>query len=457
MGTAGITRALARFVTSTRQEDLPPDVMELAKMCFLDWLGCALIGSTTETGHIFFGLARELGGAAEATIVGGAKTSSLNAALVNGATSHELEFDDVHRASISHPGAPVIPAALAAAERMSASGAEFLASIVVGYDVALRIGEGVNPSHYRFWHTTGTCGTFGAAAAAGRLLGLDEGPMLDALGNAGSQAAGLWEFVADGAMTKVLHTGKAAMNGLLAALLAARGFSGATRILEGERGFFKATSLEEDVGGITSGLGSHYKIREVGIKAFPCCGHTHTTVTAALDLANAQGLAVDRVQGMKIRTYSTAIRVAGNTNPKTPREAKFSLPYCAMAAMEYGKVGLDQFAPAVVTDESMRELLDRVELVVDTELEAAYPAKCPAIVEVQTTGGEFFAARADSAPGDPETPMDRGQQLAKFRDLAATALAPDRIEQIIAQAAGLHMVEDMRDITHLFQERASAS
>jgi 2-methylcitrate dehydratase PrpD len=445
-----VTGTISRFVTTTRQQDLPPDVTERAKAYFLDWLGCALIGSQTDTGRMFLDLARETGGAPEATVVGGQKTSCLDAALVNGATSHELEFDDVHRASISHPGAPVIPAALAAAEREHSSGMDLLTAIVLGYDVSLRIGEGVNPSHYRYWHTTGTCGTFGAAAAAGRLLGLDEASMQDAMGNAGSQAAGLWEFVVDGAMTKVLHTGKAAMNGLLAALLAARGFTGATRILEGDRGFGKAMSEEEDLGVMTEGLGTHYKIREVGIKAYPCCGHTHTTVTAALELAERHGIQPAEIRKVRVRTYSTAIRVAGNPHPRTTREAKFSLAYCAMAAFRHRRVGLDQFATPLVQDKVIQELLERVELVADPELEAAYPAKCPAIVEVETVDGGLLVARADSAPGDPETPLSEEQQLAKFRDLASTALPATQIDEIIDRVGMLHEVADVSAVAPLF-------
>src|SRR5580700_4238753 len=191
----------------------------------------------------------------QATIYNGGRSSAAGAALANGVASHILEFDDVHKGSTLHAAAPVIPAALAVAEREHADGRAFMLAVALGYEAALRIGEAVNPSHYRYWHPTGTAATFGAAVAAGSLMKLSPPQMVDALGSAGTQAAGLWEFNADGAMSKHLHPGKAAFNGILAADLARIGFTGASRVLEGERGFFRAMSASHDATRITSGLG----------------------------------------------------------------------------------------------------------------------------------------------------------------------------------------------------------
>lgn len=343
----------------------------------------------------------------------------------------------------------MIPAALATAERTQADGATLLAAVVVGYDVSLRIGEAVNPSHYRFWHTTGTCGTFGAAAAAGKVLGLDEEQMVNALGNAGSQAAGLWEFVVDGAMTKVLHTGKAAMNGTLSALLAARGFTGAKRILEGERGFCNATSQDYDLDKITAGLGSNYKILEVGLKAYPCCGHTHTAISAALELRRSARLQPEAIRAVTVRTYGAAIKVAGKSAPRSPREAKFSLPYCTAAALRFGKVGLDQFTPEALEDETVRRLLLHTTLREDPELDKEYPALYPAVIEIETDDGRRHSLRVDFAPGDPELPMTDQQRVGKFGDLAGGTVGDVRRKALVERISGLELVPDIEEVASL--------
>jgi 2-methylcitrate dehydratase PrpD len=234
----GLSRRLAEFLAAARYADLPPSVVDHARRAVLDWLGSALAGSVEPPARMAQRFVASLGAANDATVFSGGRSSASGAALANGVASHILEFDDIHKTSTVHAAAPVISAALAVAERERVDGRAFLLAVTLGYEAALRIGEAVNPSHYRYWHPTGTAATFGAAAAAGSLIQLSPPQMLDALGSAGTQAAGLWEFNADGAMSKILHPGKAAFNGILSADLARIGFTGATRILEGERGFF---------------------------------------------------------------------------------------------------------------------------------------------------------------------------------------------------------------------------
>src|SRR5579871_2450180 len=237
-----VTRQLAEALSAARYEDLSPATLEDTRRSILDWLGSALAGAVEPPARMAQRVVALLGSSSEATVLAAGRSSAAGAALANGVASHILELDDIHKGSTIHAAAPVISAALAVAEREHADGKAFLLAVAVGYEAALRIGEAVNPSHYRFWHPTGTVATFGAAAAAGSLLKLDAAQMLDALGSAGTQAAGLWEFNADGAMSKHLHPGKAAFNGILSADLAREGFTGAKRILEGERGFFRAMS-----------------------------------------------------------------------------------------------------------------------------------------------------------------------------------------------------------------------
>src|SRR5262245_47792797 len=298
------TRALAEVLASTRYSDLPQDVREHARRSITDWLGSALGGCIEKPARLAQQVAAGFGKASEATVFGAGRASAIAAAFANGVASHILELDDIHKESTVHAAAPIIPAALAVAEREHADGQAFVAAVTVGYEAAFRIGEAVNPSHYFFFHPTGTVATFGAAAAAGSLLGLGPTEMLDALGSAGTQAAALWEFNADGAMSKHLHPAKAAMNGILAADLARAGFTGATRILEGERGFFRAMSRSYDDTRITDGLGGRWKIGENGYKLYSCCGHTHTAVDCALEIRSRRRWSsrevLDAVAGLEI-------------------------------------------------------------------------------------------------------------------------------------------------------------
>jgi 2-methylcitrate dehydratase PrpD len=251
-----ISRELGEFICSLEYEEIPERVRTLAKYCFLDWIASVYAGSHEKPVKMMLEVVNAMPGKPECTVIPDAsKNIPLLAALINGASSHMVEMDDLHRPSIFHPAAPIIPAALALAEREERSGRDLIAAIVAGYEVGIRVAEMVGTSHYQFWHTTATCGTFGAAAAAGKLLPLDPQQMVWALGSAGTQAAGLWEFLVESAMSKQLHPGKAAMNGILAALLAQQGFTGAEHILEGEKGFCRATSRDYDFSGAMDGLG----------------------------------------------------------------------------------------------------------------------------------------------------------------------------------------------------------
>ncbi|MGH9578939.1 MAG: MmgE/PrpD family protein, partial [Terriglobales bacterium] len=338
-----ITRRLAEAMAAARYGDLPPNVLADTRRAILDWLGSALAGSIETPARLAQQIVARLGASNDATVFSAPRSSAAGAALANGVASHILELDDVHRGSTLHGAAPIIPAAFAVAEREHADGQGFILAVALGYEAALRIGEAVNPDHYRFWHPTGTAATFGAAVAAGSLLGLDAKQMLDAFGTAGTQAAGLWEFNTDGAMSKHLHPGKAAFNGVLAADLAAAGFTGATRILEGERGFFRATARSFDATRITDGLGQRWKITENCYKMHSCCGHTHSAIDVALDLRR-RAHAAD-IRSIDIATYGPGFEVVKEPNPRSPYGAKFSIAYCVAAALIDGRVGLEQFTP----------------------------------------------------------------------------------------------------------------
>ncbi|AVX20900.1 MULTISPECIES: MmgE/PrpD family protein [Carboxydocella] len=439
-----ISQKLADYICNLKYTDLPDEVIEITRLSFLDWLGSALAGAGKEAGQMVYAVAEDIGGNPQATLIPSLRKSScLNAALVNGAVSHIVELDDVHKASILHAAAAIIPAALAAAEKIGASGEELITAIVAGYEVGIRIGEAVTPSHYYYWHNTGTCGTFGAAAAAGKILGLNRDQMVHALGNAGTQAAGLWEFLADGAMSKHLHPGKAAMNGLLAALLAARGFTGASKILEGEKGFCKATAREYDLNKITDGLGQSYKILENSFKIHASCRHTHPGLDLVIALAKQFDLTPGQVEKIVVKTYGIALDITGNYQPNSLYAAKFSLPFCVALGLKKRKAGLAEFNEAALEDKEIRELMSRVELVQDPEIEALYPEQWPAIVEIYCSDNRVYTERTNFPKGDPENPVTAEELSVKFRELAGIRLKPEEAERLLQKALKMENIQNI--------------
>jgi len=433
-----ITRQLAEFLAAPHR-DFPIDD---AKRSVLDWLGSALAGSREAPARMAQSVVARFGTSDEATVFGAGRASAAGAALANGVASHILELDDVHKGATLHAGAPVIPAALAVAEREQVDGRRFLLAVALGYEAALRIGEAVNPSHYRYWHPTGTAATFGAAAAAGSLLGLDAARTVDALGSAGTQAAGLWEFNADGAMSKHLHPGKAAFNGVLAADLARAGFTGASRILEGERGFFRAMSSSFDAARVTDGLGERWKISENCYKMHSCCGHTHTAIDVTLGLR-----CPGEVRAIEIETYGPGYEIVKEPNPRSPYQAKFSIAYCVAAAWCEGRVGLAQFSAERfhahgVNDAPIARLLERTRVTVVDDLTAKYPSAWPARVTVTLTSGEVLRGASDYPRGNPENAVSTSELEEKF-----AALVGDR--------RGIELVgrlEEVRDMSEVFRD-----
>ena len=447
---AGESRVLARFIADVEFEDLPEKAVECAKLCVLDTVAAMVAGSRAEPVDMMFDVVASSGGAPEATVVArGAKLPCLSAALVNGTMAHAVEMDDVHKGAIIHPGAVIVPAALAIAEREGADGQALITAVVVGYDVAIRLGECVGQSHYRYWHTTGTCGTLGAAAAACKVLGLDEEATLNALGNAGDQAAGLWQFLKDGAMSKLLHTGKAAFDGLLAALLADRGFTGAREIIEGDAGFCEATSDDYDLGRLTAGLGEVFKITEVSLKPYPSCRFTHAPIDAALALREEHGPGPEDVERVEVATHSQAVRIAGNPRPRTPYEAKFSIHYCVAISLLKGRPGLADFSEELLADERVRELMGKIEVFVDPEIDAQFPAKWPARVRIRTRDGRVLEALVEHPLGDPENPMSFEDVEAKMADLARGVLAEEKVEEAARLVRGLERLGDVGELMEL--------
>ncbi|SDH70024.1 2-methylcitrate dehydratase PrpD [Alteribacillus persepolensis] len=414
-----LSQSLASFIVNTKFEDLPQDVVDFAKICILDWMGSAVAGKDLQPIKIIDDFVRDMGGAQQATLVTGGKSSVAQAAFVNGAASHIVELDDIHRGSIIHAGTVVIPAALAVAEWKNKSGRDLIEAVAIGYEVCYRIGEAVTPSHYYYWHNTATCGTFGAAAAAAKLLDLNTEQIMHTLGSAGTQASGLWEFIEDGAMSKQLHPGKATMNGVISALLSKRGFTGASQILEGRRGFFEAMSKQYDPTKITNQLGEIFKIIENSFKIHASCRHTHATMDLAIDLSNEHDLKVEDIEEVTVQTYQVALDITDNAQPNTVYASKFSLQFCTALALVKRQGGLLDFTEESLHDPVIRGLMEKVKVGVEPSIHEAYPEKWGSSLQIQLANGEIVQKQSEYPKGDPENPPTKGEMVAKFKQLAS--------------------------------------
>jgi 2-methylcitrate dehydratase PrpD len=429
--------ALAAFAAGLQFSDIPAPVLRRTEDLFLDWTGSVLAGKGARPVQAIEAYAREMGphaGSAE-VLISRRTTSPHFAAMVNAAASHFAEQDDVHNGSVFHPAAVVFPPALALAQARGASGREFLTAVVAGYEVGIRVGEFLGRSHYRVFHTTATAGTLAAAAATGRLLGLDAATMLHAFGSAGTQAAGLWEFLRDAADSKQLHCAHAAATGLASAYLARGGFTGARQILEGAQGMAAGMSSDADPARLTDRLGQRWATAETSFKYHASCRHTHPSADALLQLMREQRLKADDLAAVTAHVHQGAIDVLGRVVvPDTVHQAKFSMGTVLALVAEFGFAGLDEFeqqfrAPRVAA------LRDRVTMQLDAEIDQAYPQRWIGKVSVTTRDGRRLSARVDEPKGDPGNTLTRAELEDKARRLAAYGhgATPAEMDALIAR------------------------
>ena len=448
--TTGETRQLASYLADLRFEDIPEEVVARTEDLFLDWISSALAGRDARPVEALERFAETMGpsGGPSEILVSRGRSSPLFAALVNGAASHVVEQDDVHNESVFHPATVVFPAALAAAQQTGASGRDFITASVVGYETGVRVGTFLGRSHYQIFHTTGTAGTLAAAAAVARLLGADAETMLQALGSAGTQAAGLWEFLRDAADSKQLHTAKAAADGLLAAYLARDGFTGATHVLEGPQGMAAGMSSDAHPARLVEDLGERWAVLDTSFKFHASCRHTHPAADALLQALRENDLTADRISRVRTRVHQAAIDVLGPvTDPRTVHQAKFSMGFVLALIALRGAAGIDDFTEESIRDPEIRAFHDKVEMVLDPEIDAAYPKRWIGLVEVETTDGRHLTSRVEVPKGDPGNPLsrteieDKARRLAAFRDGASTG----EIGRIIERAWNLDREPDVRD------------
>lgn len=429
-----LIEALARYGAGDATRALPPGVLHHAKRAAVDWFAALYPGSRIAPATLLVRAhAAELGHGRSSLPGFGATAFPALAAWINGAASHSVEFDDIFKDAVYHPGCPTIAAALAVAEDRGASGEALLRAIVVGYEISTRIGAAVQPSHYTYFHTTGTAGVFGGAAAAATLLAPGDASVLaHALATAGTFASGLQQAFRSDSMTKPLHAGHAAQVGVLAAQGAAEGVTGALDLLEGEAGFGAALSDGADWSVATDGLGSRYHVTQVTFKNHGCCGHAFAAIDAVLAL-RAQGLAPGNAAKIRIEGYRATLDVAGHPRPRSAAEAKFSTPYVAAHALVHGSVRLEAFSPSRLGDPAIRNLMERIELVEDPALTAAFPGQRAARVIATTLDGRTLAHFAPCRKGDPEAPLTDAELDDKFLELAGPVAGEARARALLAR------------------------
>ncbi|MGJ7498146.1 MmgE/PrpD family protein [Variovorax sp. RT4R15] len=424
------TASLARFAAELRFTDIPTPVVRRAEDLLVDWFGSALAGHGSRPVETIAAFARAMGPAqgGSEVLVGRGRSSPYFAAMVNAAASHVAEQDDVHNGSVFHPATVVFPVALAWAQALGASGPQLLTAAVAGYEVGIRVGEFLGRSHYKVFHTTGTAGTLAAAATAGHLLGLDAARMLDAFGSAGTQAAGLWEFMRTAADSKQLHTAHAAAAGLMAASLARDGFTGAQAILEGPQGLAAGMSRDADPAKLVDGLGTRWALAETSFKFHAACRHTHPAADALLAVMAANQLRAEDIDSVVTHVHQGAIDVLGPVvDPATVHQSKFSMGTVLALVARFGQAGLAEF-DAHFNEPETRALRERVRMELDAEVDGAYPRRWIGKVTVHTVDGRVLQGRVDEPKGDPGNTLSREEITAKALRLAAYSGAATEAE-----------------------------
>ena len=436
-----VTRTLARYLLSARYDDLPEPVRKEARRTLLNWVGCAVGGSRHETMDVAIAALAPFFGPAQASVLGRReRLDILHASLLNGISSHVFDFDDTHLKTVIHPAGPVVSALLALAEHRPMSGRDFLTSMVMGIEAECRIGNAVYPAHYdRGWHITGTAGVFGSAAACGRSLGLSEQQMVWALGLAATQPVGLREMF--GTMTKSFHPGRAAQNGLTAALLASRGFTSTELGLEGKSGWANVLSTSRNYAEITGNLGRSYEISLNTYKPFACGIVIHPTIDACIQLRNEHRLTADAIERIDLRVHPLVLELTGKKTPATGLESKFSVYFAAALAIVAGSAGMRDFSDANAKSPVIVALRDRVTATVDPKLKEEQVH-----ATIVLKDGRRLEKFIEHVVGSVERPMSDADLEAKFRGLAEGVLPESQTKALIARCWEIEELRSAADL-----------
>jgi 2-methylcitrate dehydratase PrpD len=455
---AGVTAAVVDFIAAPH-DSVPERARAEAKRCLIDGFGVVLAGATAEGSRIVREYVTASSAAGGSTILGPSRMAAATAvaALANAASGHAMDYDDTQLSStpdrvfglLTHPTVPVLAASLAVGERLGASGAAFLDAFLTGFEVECKIAEAINPNHYqRGFHSTGTIGTFGAAASAARLLKLPARQIAHTLGIAASMSSGI--RVNFGSMTKPLHAGRAAENGVTAVELASRGFTAGDDGLDGEWGFFTVMGGGADVPRIVGALGAPFSIVEPGVsfKPYPCGSLGHPTMDAMLTLVTAHDVKPDQVRAVRVRAGSNILEPLRYKTAKTELEAKFCLPFMMTSILLRRRAGIREFTDAFVSSAAVQAMMPRVATVFDREIEARGFDKMRSIVEVDLTDGRTLTQASDERyRGSPDNPFTRADLHAKFTDCASLVLAPPQIARALELIESVERLANIRELS----------
>ncbi len=436
---------LAEHFTGLTLSDVPANIVADVKTLIRDYLGVALGGSRTESGEIAARFAAETGGMPEATLIGaGGKVPAVHSAFANAIASHSIELDDVDILALYHFSPPIISAALAVAERVGASGAEFVLACVAGCEMMARLSDATNPSlRNRAFHTTPTTGVFGAAIAAAKLLKLDAEQTVSALGMAGAQASGLMEMYGP-SMQKRFNPGPAARNGVTAAVMAKLGFTGAATILDGERGFCRAFTDSFDVSKLTEKLGSDFPIF-IEYKAYSCARPIHNAIDCALNVRREMKEPTAAIRSMRMRRHPDWAHYHLNKHPQTYHEAQVSLPYSVAVALIEGAALLPQYQDEKLADPEILRLSEMLEIVVDPSLSRGVTC----VLDVVTESGATFTSQVDHPRGSIANPMTPEEMARKVHMLADPVLGEASVAKVIAACDKIESLSTVADLTKL--------
>lgn len=434
------TRELVEFLAALKPRALGPKVVDRTRYLLLDYLGVAIRGSQAESSAPVYKMIERVGATGSAPVIGTRiRTLAGYAALANGTAAHAIELDDTHNEGSIHLGVVMFASGLALAEEVRSAG-DFAAAVVAGYEAAARIAMAVQPKdHYGLgFHPTATCGVFGAAVTASKILGLGEEQMLSAVGIAGSMAAGSLEFLAEGAWTKRLHPGLAAQNGIQAAMLAAEGFRGPTKILEGRDGFLNAYSRKPRPERITQGLGKSFEILRTSVKPHACCRYMQGPIDGILEIVRE-----NNVRPADVRSIEVAVLEAGwplvvepralKYKPQSVVEAQFSMPFGAAVAVVHGAAGIHEFREETIRSVAVRRMMGKVVVTKDERIEKRFPKEWPARVTMDLEGGRRVEKVVAHPKGDPQNPLSWEELIAKFRSLAEPVIGRAGCDGVISQ------------------------
>ena len=446
------TRCLAAYLCGMDVSKFSDHTVDITKMCIEDFIGVAIAGSAKKESGIWKEYYSGTLTAPQASTFqpGFTKMTVEQAAALNAVFGHVMDMDDVHNASITHLAVITVPTAFALGQQLGKSGKEIIEAVAAGYEAGARIGEAINPSSYKYWHTTGVVGAFAAGVTAAKLLGLDEEQMVNCLGSAGTQAAGLWEFLASGSMSKVLHTANANLCGLRSAELAKLGFTGAPTILEGDRAFVNALAPEPDLDSLTKGFGEGYRIEENSFKPYACCRHTHSANYCIEKILSAHALDPEDIVSITDDTYSTAVQTTNNPYPENPYAAKFSLQFCIAAAIVLKDLSDRTFTVENINNPAVKALMEKIKVKVNKELDDEFkqdPNQWSHRLTICLKNGETITEQVDYPIGDFKNPFDWEMADRKFRLLTEDMIGGEGVTRLLDK---LHNLETIQDINEIF-------